>query len=317
LVVMAAGALLVFKTFGLVTQGSYVLPGPTQVFAAGAAPPAEGAGEGGAGGDTIVLPSDPTIEDLSPTLSDELPEFEGPDVAGDHSTDAGAAEGGHAEAEAGDHADQPAEEAAALVTEECLVLIGEEPAADGEAAAGAEDCVPRADAVPMQMGADGQPVPVVSAGSGSLTETALLERLAARRDELDARADELDLREALITAAERRVEERAATMEQLESQIASLVDQREAAEEGLVAGVVSMYETMRPRDAATIFNELDMEVLLQVARAMSPRKMAPILAEMTPARAQELTVRLAAVDSSPLVPDVGSLSSELPQIVGQ
>ena len=51
-------------------------------------------------------------------------------------------------------------------------------------------------------------------------------------------------------------------------------------ETGQFAGIVAMYETMKPKDAANIFNELDMEVLLRVAKTMSPRKMAPILAEM-------------------------------------
>ena len=66
----------------------------------------------------------------------------------------------------------------------------------------------------------------------------------------------------------------------MEAQIASLVDQRQAMETGQFAGIVAMYENMRPKDAANIFNNLEMNVLLQVAKMMPPRKMAPILAEM-------------------------------------
>ena len=79
-----------------------------------------------------------------------------------------------------------------------------------------------------------------------------------------------------------------------------------------------MYETMKPSDAAAIFDELDMPVLLRVARAMNPRKMAPIMAKMDPVKAQDLTAGLAVdrgradASSSP-----ARISRALPQIVGQ
>jgi flagellar motility protein MotE (MotC chaperone) len=59
-----------------------------------------------------------------------------------------------------------------------------------------------------------------------------------------------------------------------------------------------------------------MNVLIRVAEAMDPRKMSPILAQMSSDKAQQLTTRMTATgpgttaDASP--PDAGSL----PQIVG-
>lgn len=195
------------------------------------------------------------------------------------------------------------------------VIGGEEEAPAADEATQEPATEETEDLQPMQVDEAGNIVPLADGAAD--TERDLLERLAERRTELDAYAEELDMRAALIEAAEKRVEERAATMEALEAQIASLVEERKAAEQNLIAGVVSMYETMRPRDAATIFNELDMEVLVRVSRAMAPRKMAPILAEMTPQRAQELTVRLAAADSTPPDQLTAEQLSELPQIVGQ
>jgi flagellar motility protein MotE (MotC chaperone) len=83
-----------------------------------------------------------------------------------------------------------------------------------------------------------------------------------------------------------------------------------------------MYEQMKPGEAATIFNDLDMQVLVKVAGGMNPRKMAPILAKMTSVRAQALTLALAAIEPEPTVavvtPPVGPQDlSALPQIVGQ
>jgi len=85
------------------------------------------------------------------------------------------------------------------------------------------------------------------------------------------------------------------------------------------AGIVKLYENMKPQEAATIFDGLDLTVLLRVAKAMDPRKMSPILAKMTAARAQELTMQLAAADptSPPATSTVAAADpNALPQIVG-
>ena len=54
-----------------------------------------------------------------------------------------------------------------------------------------------------------------------------------------------------------------------------------------------MYEAMKPRDAATIFNDLQMSVLLQVVDRMKDAKAAAILAAMTPDKARDVTAELA------------------------
>ncbi len=56
---------------------------------------------------------------------------------------------------------------------------------------------------------------------------------------------------------------------------------------------MKVYEGMKPRDAATIFNDLDMNVLLGVVDRMKDRKAAPVLAAMQPDKARELTTKLA------------------------
>jgi flagellar motility protein MotE (MotC chaperone) len=193
--------------------------------------------------------------------------------------------------------------------------------AEGEAAAFAQtvsaDCLPSGDSIPMQMNSDGTATPLANGDGSTLTEQQLLERLAARREELNKYEQDLTLRASIVDAAEKRIEERAATLQALETQIATLVDQRKEMETGQFAGIVAMYENMKPKDAATIFNTLDMEVLLRVAKAMSSRKMAPILAEMDPARAQELTVKMANLADQPTDQMTPEDLSALPQIVGQ
>jgi flagellar motility protein MotE (MotC chaperone) len=58
--------------------------------------------------------------------------------------------------------------------------------------------------------------------------------------------------------------------------------------------LVKTYETMKPKDAARIFDTLEMEVLIEVAQRMKEAKLAPVLAAMDPAKAQSVTVELAA-----------------------
>jgi len=50
---------------------------------------------------------------------------------------------------------------------------------------------------------------------------------------------------------------------------------------------------MKPKDASAIFDNLDMDILLQVVSRMSERKTAPIMAAMNIQKAQELTTLLA------------------------
>jgi flagellar motility protein MotE (MotC chaperone) len=64
-----------------------------------------------------------------------------------------------------------------------------------------------------------------------------------------------------------------------------------------------MYETMKPKEAARIFERLDMGVLIDVAKRMQPRKMSAVLAVMDPVAAQELTVELATGDKLPEMSD--------------
>lgn len=50
---------------------------------------------------------------------------------------------------------------------------------------------------------------------------------------------------------------------------------------------------MKPREAARIFEQLDMPVLLDVLEHMKELKASPILASMDPAKARQVTLSLA------------------------
>ncbi|MCF4166573.1 hypothetical protein L2U69_13045 [Zavarzinia compransoris] len=130
-------------------------------------------------------------------------------------------------------------------------------------------------------------------------EIDVLQNLSRRRAEIEARARELDSREALIAAAEARVDEKLAEIKAIEEQIGEAREARSAEEDARLTRLVNVYETMKPVDAATIFNTLDFPVLIEVMSRMKERKVAPVLAAMDPEVAKALTVALATRKDDP------------------
>lgn len=129
--------------------------------------------------------------------------------------------------------------------------------------------------------------------SASAAQVDVLTSLAKRRAELDAQAQSLTMREDLLTAAEARVDGKIDQLKKLQSDIQALLGQRDAQEEQQVQSLVKTYASMKPKDAARIFNSLDNSVLIAVAQEMKPDVLGAILAAMEPEQAQKLTVKLA------------------------
>ena len=148
----------------------------------------------------------------------------------------------------------------------------------------------------------------------SAAERALLERLSERRQELDKRARELDIREGLIAEAEKRIEAKLAEIKDGEAHLATAAEKKDEAEIARFKGLVTMYENMKPRDAAKIFEHLETSVLIEVASQINPRRMADILAQMTADAADKLTVELA--NRAKAVNKAGQ-NADLPKIEGR
>jgi flagellar motility protein MotE (MotC chaperone) len=124
-------------------------------------------------------------------------------------------------------------------------------------------------------------------------EVEVLQALSKRRDELAARERKLQQRAALLAAAEQRVDKKVEDLKALQSTIEGLVKQYDAQEKKKFEGLVKIYENMKPKDAARIFEQLEMDVLLEVVGRMREQKAAKILAEMNPEKAMEVTLELA------------------------
>jgi len=127
----------------------------------------------------------------------------------------------------------------------------------------------------------------------SASERAILERLQARRQEIESRQREIDIRESLLKSAEKRIENKVDEMKAVESRISTTQAEHKAAEAQRMKGLVTMYEGMKPKDAARVFDRLEMGVLIEIASLIAPRKMSDILGLMTPEAAERLTVEMA------------------------
>lgn len=125
----------------------------------------------------------------------------------------------------------------------------------------------------------------------SPAERALMDRLGERREELQQRVREIEMREKLLQDTERKLDERTGQEKAAEEERKSA-----AARDGGAAGMkslVTMYESMKPKEAARVFERLPMDTLLPLVGGMNARKASEVLAAMSPESAEKLTVALA------------------------
>ena len=121
----------------------------------------------------------------------------------------------------------------------------------------------------------------------------MFEDLSKRSAELEKIEEDLRMREALLKAAEQELDRKVQELTNLRKEIEELLELQSGKEQERVESLVKIYEGMKPKDAARIFDTLDLDVLVMVMSKMSERKVAPVLAAMNPERARTVTIMLA------------------------
>lgn len=111
-------------------------------------------------------------------------------------------------------------------------------------------------------------------------------RLSARETEVEARARALEEAEATLRG---RLDELEALRRALEAEVAGARD----AAAGDVRQLVTVYETMKPKQAGRIFDEMDPSFAAGFLGELSSEQAAAILASMKPERAYALSLLLA------------------------
>lgn len=206
--------------------------------------------------------------------------------------------------------------AALLLIRSVEAVRAELPAAKPADAKPATDAKPTADAKPATDGkpaADAKPGPKPPASPApaeptiTAQERNLLLDLRRRREELDAREQGITLQQTLLAAAEKRIGERAEELSALQHRLEALERAARERDEANVRGLVKIYETMKPRDAAAILNEIDLAVAMPIFRHMKEGKAALIIAALQPDRARDVTSRL-----GPDAPPIGAAAVAAP-----
>lgn len=140
----------------------------------------------------------------------------------------------------------------------------------------------------------------------SPTEIRMLEDLLGRRTLLDKWERDIDMREKLLAATELRIDDKINELKAITDNIQGLIDQFNTREDEKITSLVKIYETMKPKDAARIFNELEIKILIEVLSRMREAKAALILAKMSSSRAKIVTSELAVRN---ILPDVAAAAN--------
>jgi len=156
--------------------------------------------------------------------------------------------------------------------------------------------------------------PGVAQAGTSAEERALLEKLKNRRGEIDARDRDLELRDNLIRMSERKLDERIGELRTLENQAGQNGAKNDV--KTRYRPLVVMYENMKPKEAARVFDRMDVRILIDLIGHMNPRKVSEILAAMDPAAAEKVTVALArqAAQGDALIAENGQADTELQRL---
>ncbi|MCL2473921.1 MAG: hypothetical protein FWF23_03340 [Alphaproteobacteria bacterium] len=132
-------------------------------------------------------------------------------------------------------------------------------------------------------------------------ELEILKQLAERRAQLEVKAKDLEAREALLEAVEERVNGKIRDMETMRKQLQVLLNQASEEQQAQLDNLVKIYETMKPEEAARIFDTLEMPVVLGVIQRMKSAKVALIMAKMSSEKAKDITTELIRRDRLPAV----------------
>jgi len=149
-----------------------------------------------------------------------------------------------------------------------------------------------------------------SKASPSRLGSAIQSEMRQKKQTARERERALDLREQAIKASEKRLKNDVESQQQQQAKTdapAAAAAKGEKAEEvdeeaQTLDQLARIYQSMKPKQAAPVFEQLDIDVQLAVARRMRERSTAQILAAMTPEGAARLSMALAGKKRAPKRP---------------
>ena len=129
----------------------------------------------------------------------------------------------------------------------------------------------------------------VALATPSCTDPALRAAITEQKADVAARPRHLTEAEAVLAAAETRATAQIQRLGEIKRDVEALMQRRSTLQQEDLKRMVSIYETMKPRDAARIFNDLETDIIIDVLDRMPERRSAPIIAELEDTKAREVT----------------------------
>lgn len=127
-------------------------------------------------------------------------------------------------------------------------------------------------------------------------EVQVLQNLRIRHDSVKVLEKDLELKKELLRSIQQDIDNKIIKLEKINTQIEEKNGSDGATQS--YAKLVKIYEGMKPKDAAKIFNELQIPIMINVAHQMQDNKLAAIVSEMTPTKARDLTIALVNINNN-------------------
>jgi flagellar motility protein MotE (MotC chaperone) len=120
-------------------------------------------------------------------------------------------------------------------------------------------------------------------------EIKILQTLANRRRDLDRREEIISKKELVITTAQNQIQEQMASLQKLKADIVEALKFTDKNERDKIIALARIYENMKPKEAARVFNQMDVKILTDIMKFMNQKKISAILGHMNVGKARELT----------------------------
>jgi flagellar motility protein MotE (MotC chaperone) len=144
-----------------------------------------------------------------------------------------------------------------------------------------------------QSAPDPQAAPVIETPASGApicegTEELLL-AISRERDLLGEIRAGIDRERAELDLVREAVRQETDRLTALRAELGGVLERLVAGEEAELARLVAVYEAMKPEEAARLLDGLDMSVTMLIFSTMQERRAGPILARMSPVRAQAIS----------------------------
>ena len=134
-------------------------------------------------------------------------------------------------------------------------------------------------------------------GDSTPSEAQILKNLSQKKQIIENKQEEIETKQSALKSTEKRIDDKLVQLKKTQSDVEAYLKKYQQQENLKIKSLVKIYENMRPKDAAKIFDELDNGTLFELISNMREARVAPILANMNPVKAKEISMEFAKKES--------------------